>query len=51
MEMQEYGIINEQNIAEFKIALVYGQMNKPPRTRMRVGLTTLTMAKYFRDVN
>ncbi|KAF5929941.1 hypothetical protein HYC85_000058 [Camellia sinensis] len=45
------GVINEQNIAESKVALVYGQMNEPPGARMRVGLTALTMAEYFRDVN
>ncbi|KAJ0084322.1 hypothetical protein Patl1_29674 [Pistacia atlantica] len=33
------------------VALVYGQMNEPPGARMRVGLTALTMAEYFRDVN
>jgi F-type H+-transporting ATPase subunit beta len=31
--------------------MVYGQMNEPPEARMRVGLTTLTMAEYFQDVN
>ena len=36
---------------ESKVALVYGQMNEPPGARMRVGLTALTMAEYFRDVN
>ncbi|KAL5580661.1 hypothetical protein UlMin_013103 [Ulmus minor] len=51
MEMKETGVINEQNIVESKVALVYGQMNEPPGARMRVGLTTLTMAEYFRDVN
>ncbi|KAL4009825.1 hypothetical protein IC575_030866 [Cucumis melo] len=45
------GVINEENIAESKVALVYGQMNEPPGARMRVGLTALTMAEYFRDVN
>ncbi|CAB4287509.1 unnamed protein product [Prunus armeniaca] len=49
MEMKESGVINEQNIAESKVALVYGQMNEPPGARMRVGLTALTMAEYFRD--
>ena len=39
MEMKESGVINEQNIAESKVALVYGQMNEPPGARMRVGLT------------
>ncbi|KAL5067401.1 hypothetical protein RYX36_018288 [Vicia faba] len=47
MEMKESGVINEKNIAESKVALVYGQMNEPPGARMRVGLTTLTMAEYF----
>ncbi|QCD95820.1 F-type H+-transporting ATPase subunit beta [Vigna unguiculata] len=51
MEMKEYGVINEQNIAESKVALVYGQMNEPPGARMRVGLTALTMTEYFRDIN
>ncbi|XP_037491701.1 LOW QUALITY PROTEIN: ATP synthase subunit beta, chloroplastic-like [Jatropha curcas] len=50
-EMKESGVINEQNLAESKVALVYGQMNEPPGARMRVGLTALTMAEYFRDVN
>ncbi|KAI3883424.1 hypothetical protein MKX03_031889 [Papaver bracteatum] len=36
---------------EIKVALVYGQMNKPSEARMRVGLTALTMTEYFRDVN
>lgn len=51
MEMKESKVINEQNISESKVALVYGQMNEPPGARMRVGLTALTMAEYFRDVN
>ena len=42
-EMQESGVIS-------KTALVYGQMNEPPGARMRVGLSGLTMAEYFRDV-
>ena len=42
-EMKESGVIN-------KTARVYGQMNEPPGARMRVGLTGLTMAEYFRDV-
>ncbi|MBQ2691672.1 MAG: F0F1 ATP synthase subunit beta [Clostridia bacterium] len=41
-EMMESGVIN-------KTALVYGQMNEPPGARMRVGLSGLTMAEYFRD--
>jgi F-type H+/Na+-transporting ATPase subunit beta len=51
MEMKESKVINEENIGESKVALVYGQMNEPPGARMRVGLTALTMAEYFRDVN
>ena len=51
MEMKESGVINESNISESKVALVYGQMNEPPGARMRVGLTALTMAEYFRDIN
>ena len=51
MEMKESGVINESNLSESKVALVYGQMNEPPGARMRVGLTALTMAEYFRDVN
>jgi F-type H+-transporting ATPase subunit beta len=50
-EMKESGVINENNFPESKVALVYGQMNEPPGARMRVGLTALTMAEYFRDVN
>ena len=50
-EMKESGVINEKNFEESKVALVYGQMNEPPGARMRVGLTALTMAEYFRDVN
>jgi F-type H+/Na+-transporting ATPase subunit beta len=41
-EMQEYGVFD-------KTVLVYGQMNEPPGARLRVGLTGLTMAEYFRD--
>ena len=50
-EMKESGVINEKNFSDSKVALVYGQMNEPPGARMRVGLTALTMAEYFRDVN
>jgi F-type H+/Na+-transporting ATPase subunit beta len=50
-EMIESGVINNDNLNESKIALVYGQMNEPPGARMRVGLSGLTMAEYFRDVN
>ena len=50
-EMKESGVINENKFTDSKVALVYGQMNEPPGARMRVGLTALTMAEYFRDVN
>jgi len=50
-EMKESKVINEDKLTESKVALVYGQMNEPPGARMRVGLTALTMAEYFRDVN
>jgi F-type H+-transporting ATPase subunit beta len=50
-EMMESNVINKDNPNESKIALVYGQMNEPPGARMRVGLSALTMAEYFRDVN
>jgi len=50
-EMKESGVINQKNFPESKVALVYGQMNEPPGARMRVGLTALTMAEYFRDIN
>ncbi|CAN6446812.1 unnamed protein product [Victoria cruziana] len=51
MEVKESGVINEENIAESKVALVYGQMNELLGARMRVGLTDLTVAEYFCDVN
>lgn len=50
-EMIESKVINEENLNDSKIALVYGQMNEPPGARMRVGLSALTMAEYFRDTN
>jgi len=50
-EMKESKVINEDSLTDSKVALVYGQMNEPPGARMRVGLTALTMAEYFRDVN
>jgi len=50
-EMKESGVIKEKNLQESKVALVYGQMNEPPGARMRVGLSALTMAEYFRDIN
>jgi F-type H+/Na+-transporting ATPase subunit beta len=51
MEMKESKVINTEKMTDSKVALVYGQMNEPPGARMRVGLTALTMAEYFRDVN
>jgi F-type H+-transporting ATPase subunit beta len=51
MEMKESGVISETKLTDSKVALVYGQMNEPPGARMRVGLSALTMAEYFRDVN
>jgi F-type H+-transporting ATPase subunit beta len=50
-EMKESKVIDEDKLENSKVALVYGQMNEPPGARMRVGLTALTMAEYFRDVN
>ena len=50
-EMKESGVIVEKNLSDSKVALVYGQMNEPPGARMRVALTALTMAEYFRDTN
>ncbi len=50
-EMMESGVIKKDNLNDSKIALVYGQMNEPPGARMRVGLSALTMAEYFRDVS
>lgn len=48
-EMKESKVIDEANLENSKVALVYGQMNEPPGARMRVALTALTMAEYFRD--
>ena len=50
-EMKNSKIINTNNLSDSKVTLVYGQMNEPPGARMRVGLTALTIAEYFRDVN
>nr|YP_009243853.1 ATP synthase CF1 beta subunit [Sporolithon durum]AMK96095.1 ATP synthase CF1 beta subunit [Sporolithon durum] len=50
-EMKESKVIDQNNLPNSKVALVYGQMNEPPGARMRVGLTALTMAEYFRDIN
>ena len=48
-EMQEAGVINAEDLTQSKVAMVYGQMNEPPGNRLRVALTGLTMAEYFRD--
>ncbi len=48
-EMQESGVVNVENPAESKVAMVYGQMNEPPGNRLRVALTGLTIAEKFRD--
>src|SRR5258707_2489078 len=48
-EMIESGVIDKQNLSNSKVAMVYGQMNEPPGNRLRVALTGLTMAEYFRD--
>src|SRR5882672_460015 len=45
----ESGVIDKDNLANSKVAMVYGQMNEPPGNRLRVALTGLTMAEYFRD--
>ena len=49
LEMQESGVINPKDWKKSKVALVYGQMTEPPGARLRVGLTGLTVAEYFRD--
>ena len=48
-EMSEAGVIDLKDIRNSKVALVYGQMNEPPGARLRVALTALSMAEYFRD--
>ncbi len=48
-EMADSGVIDLKNLANSKVAMVYGQMNEPPGNRLRVALTGLTMAEYFRD--
>lgn len=50
-EFKESGVINADDLTKSKVALCYGQMNEPPGARMRVGLSALTMAEHFRDVN
>jgi len=48
-EMMESGVIDKKDLSNSKVAMVYGQMNEPPGNRLRVALTGLTMAEYFRD--
>ena len=50
LEMQESGVVNPDDYTKSKTALIYGQMTEPPGARLRVGLTGLTVAEYFRDV-
>ena len=49
MEMQESGVLDPHDHTKSKVALIYGQMTEPPGARLRVGLTGLTVAEYFRD--
>ena len=50
LEMQESGVVDPDDYEKSKAALIYGQMTEPPGARLRVGLTGLTVAEYFRDV-
>jgi F-type H+/Na+-transporting ATPase subunit beta len=49
LEMRESGVINDKDITKSKVALIYGQMTEPPGARLRVALSGLTVAEYFRD--
>jgi len=49
LEMQESGVVNIKEFEKSKAALIYGQMTEPPGARLRVALTGLTVAEYFRD--
>src|SRR5271169_4685308 len=49
IEMQESGVLDPKDYTKSKVALIYGQMTEPPGARLRVGLTGLTVAEYFRD--
>jgi F-type H+-transporting ATPase subunit beta len=49
LEMREGNVINDEDITKSKVALVYGQMTEPPGARLRVALSGLTVAEYFRD--
>ncbi len=48
-EMSDAGVIVQDDLSKSKVALVYGQMSEPPGARLRVALSALTMAEYFRD--
>src|SRR5690606_1689509 len=48
-EMSDAGVIDQNDLSKSKVALCYGQMNEPPGARMRVALSGLSMAEYFRD--
>merc|ERR1712048_575146 len=50
IEIIQSGVINNVELTKSKVTLVYGQMNEPPGARIRVGLTALTIAEFFRDV-
>ncbi len=50
LEMQQSGVIDPKDWRKSKAALIYGQMTEPPGARLRVGLSALTVAEYFRDV-
>ncbi len=49
LEMQEAGVIDSKDLSKSKCALIYGQMTEPPGARLRVALSGLTVAEYFRD--
>jgi len=49
LEFQESGVIDSKDLSKSRAALVYGQMTEPPGARLRVGLSALTVAEYFRD--
>jgi F-type H+-transporting ATPase subunit beta len=49
LEMQESGVVDPKDYSKSKVALIYGQMTEPPGARLRVGLSGLTVAEYFRD--
>jgi F-type H+/Na+-transporting ATPase subunit beta len=49
LDMQEAGVIDPKDWTKSKCAMIYGQMTEPPGARLRVGLTGLTVAEYFRD--